>query len=50
MEMNLVLAKTLWKYDLELVNKNVDFIGEGRVFIMWSKPELMIRFHDRLAT
>ena len=49
MEVNLILAKMLWKYDLELVNKDVDFIGEGRVFVMWWKPTLTVKFHERPA-
>lgn len=47
MEMNLLLAKMLWQYDLELMNKDIDFIGEGQVFVMWWKPKLMVRFHRR---
>ena len=47
MEINLLLAKMLWKYDLELVNNNVDWLNEGKVYVMWWKPELIIRFHPR---
>ncbi|KAF2867458.1 cytochrome P450 [Massariosphaeria phaeospora] len=50
MEMNLILAKLLWRYDLELVNKDVDWLGEGKVFVMWWKPRLMVRFHERSGT
>ncbi|KAK2017789.1 cytochrome P450 [Colletotrichum eremochloae] len=49
MEVNLILAKMLHKYDLELVNKDVDFIGAGRVFVMWWKPTLTVKFHERSA-
>lgn len=49
MEINLILAKMLWQYDLELVNKGVDFIEEGRVFVMWWKPTLTVKFHKRPA-
>ncbi|KAF2249404.1 cytochrome P450 [Trematosphaeria pertusa] len=47
MEMFLLLAKMLWKYDLELVNKNMDWLKEGKVYVMWWKPKLMVRFHPR---
>jgi hypothetical protein len=47
MEMNLVLAKMLWKYDLQCVSKDLDWAGESHVHVMWWKPELRIRFCER---
>lgn len=47
MEINLLLAKLLWKYEMELVNKDLDWLGKGKVFVMWWKPELWVRFHER---
>ncbi|KAI4107532.1 MAG: hypothetical protein L6R37_001492 [Teloschistes peruensis] len=47
MEMNLLLAKMLWTYDLELVNKNLDWLKEGKVHVLWWKPKLFVRFHKR---
>ena len=41
------LTKILWAYDLELVNKDVDWVRDGQVFVAWSKPSLFIRFHPR---
>ncbi|TDZ61725.1 Cytochrome P450 monooxygenase BOT4 [Colletotrichum trifolii] len=43
MEINLILAKMLWKYDLELVNKNLDWEKESQLHVMWWKPALMIK-------
>ena len=48
--MNLILSKMLWKYDLELVNKNLDWERESRLHVMWWKPALMIRFKERRST
>ena len=48
MEINLILCKMLWRYDLELVNKDVDWLGESHVHVMWWKPKLMVRFHKRV--
>lgn len=31
MEINLLLAKKLWKYDLELINQGLDWLNEGKV-------------------
>ncbi|KAI9035561.1 cytochrome P450 [Aspergillus affinis] len=47
MEMNLLMAKLFWTYDLELVNRDIDWLGEGKVHVLWWKPELLIRFHRR---
>lgn len=47
MEMNLILAKMLWRYDLELVDKELDWLGSSKVYVMWWKPELRIRFKAR---
>lgn len=44
MEINLILAKLLWKYDLELVDDKLDWESESRLHVMWSKPELRTRF------
>lgn len=47
MEMNLLLAKMLWTYDLELVNKEVNWLRDGKVHVLWWKPKLFVRFHQR---
>lgn len=47
MEMNLILAKMLWKYDLELVNPELDWEGQSHMHVMWWKPSLMVRFRER---
>ncbi|KFX93706.1 hypothetical protein O988_06652 [Pseudogymnoascus sp. VKM F-3808] len=47
MEINLLLAKMLWKYDLELINQDLDWLKEGKVFVMWWKPELLVRFRQQ---
>ncbi|KAI1404833.1 cytochrome P450 [Hypoxylon fuscum] len=47
MEMNLILAKLLWTFDLELVNEDIKWLEEARVHVMWWKPSLMVRFHKR---
>lgn len=50
MEMNLILAKIFWRYDLELMDKDLDWEGESQMHIMWWKPELKVRFHERKAS
>ena len=48
MEVNLILAKLLWRYDIELLDPRLDWEGQSRVHVMWRKPELKARFHTRL--
>ncbi|RYP76857.1 hypothetical protein DL769_003543 [Monosporascus sp. CRB-8-3] len=49
MEMNLLMAKIFWSYDLELVNKEVNWLKEGKVHVLWWKPKLFVRFHRRAS-
>ncbi|KAI1305539.1 cytochrome P450 [Xylaria venustula] len=46
MELSLVLAKILWLYDLELVTREIDWIRESQVHVLWWKPKMFIRFHQ----
>ena len=50
MEMNLILTKMLFRYDLELVDENLDWLAQSKVHVMWWKPELWIRFTERVET
>ncbi|KAK0636059.1 cytochrome P450 [Bombardia bombarda] len=47
MEINLILAKLFWKYDLELVDPKLDWEGQSTQHVMWRKPDLMVRFRER---
>lgn len=47
MEINLIMAKMFWQYDLHLVNPHLDWEGESQLHVMWWKPALMIRFAKR---
>jgi len=42
-EMRLILAKVLFSFDLELVDKDKDWIGEQKVFTLWEKGSLMVK-------
>ncbi|KAI0396358.1 cytochrome P450 [Xylariaceae sp. FL0594] len=44
LELNLILAKMLWTYDMELINKDLDWEGESHEHVMWSKPDLFVTF------
>ena len=47
MELGLVLCKLLWTYDLELLNKDVDWLRDSRMAMLWQKPELRVRVKRR---
>lgn len=45
MELNLILSKMCWKYDMELMDGSLDWEGESTCHVMWNKPTLPVRFH-----
>jgi hypothetical protein len=47
LEMSLILAKLLFSYDMELVDKRLDWEGQSQVHVQWWKPELRMRFVER---
>lgn len=46
-EMSLMLAKIFYQYDLELVDKDLNWEGQSHMHVMWWKPALHVRFHER---
>ncbi|KAI4762308.1 hypothetical protein E4T51_04711 [Aureobasidium sp. EXF-12344] len=46
LELNLAMCKLHYKYDLELVNADLDWHRDSKMHIVWHKPEMMLRrFH-----
>jgi hypothetical protein len=41
--MRLILAKMLFNFDLELVDKESDWMSEQKCFTLWEKGALMVR-------
>lgn len=41
------MAKMFWKYELELVDKELDWDKQSQLHVMWWKPELRVRFKER---
>jgi len=46
-ELHTVLAKLNFKYDLEWLNKDMDWHRDSRMHTLWKKPELRVRVHRR---
>ncbi|KAF2876719.1 cytochrome P450 monooxygenase-like protein [Massariosphaeria phaeospora] len=44
-EMRLILAKVLFNFDLELVDKSADWIKQQKVFVLWEKGSLMVKLN-----
>jgi hypothetical protein len=41
--MRLVFAKIFFSFDLELVDKELEWLEGQKVLTLWDKPELMVR-------
>lgn len=50
MEMHIILARIVWQYDWELVSKELDWERENKMYVLWNKPELNMKFHPRKDT
>ncbi|KAH0277818.1 benzoate 4-monooxygenase cytochrome P450, partial [Aureobasidium melanogenum] len=46
-ELNLTMCKLHYKYDLELVNTNLDWHRDSKMHIVWHKPATMVRVRAR---
>ncbi|KAI3396494.1 hypothetical protein diail_12114 [Diaporthe ilicicola] len=44
-EVNLIMAKMHFAYDLELQDKNLDWLQQSHMHVMWRKPAMHVRFH-----
>jgi hypothetical protein len=49
MELDIVLAKLHWKFDLELLTEDLDWQRDSRMNTLWKKPELMVGVASRVG-
>ncbi|CAI7653290.1 unnamed protein product [Penicillium pancosmium] len=49
MEVNLILARMIWTYDMTLINQSMNWEAESSLHVMWSKPELMVQFSRAMS-
>lgn len=47
MELHTSLAKVFYKYDVELMNTEVDWQRDAEMHLLWRKPQLMARISER---
>ncbi|KAK0639400.1 benzoate 4-monooxygenase cytochrome P450 [Cercophora newfieldiana] len=43
----LILAKVFFKFDMEAVDKNLDWVGKTRFRLLWDKPKLWVQLNER---
>lgn len=43
-----MIAKLLFTYDLELLNKDLDWHRDSKMATLWQKPELRVRVSPRV--
>ncbi|KFY63242.1 hypothetical protein V496_04091 [Pseudogymnoascus sp. VKM F-4515 (FW-2607)] len=48
LEMRLILAQMVWKYDIEWLNPSVDWERDNQGYTLWHRPELRVLFHERV--
>lgn len=41
--MRAILARLLWHFDIELCDESRGWLRGQKVFVLWDKPDLMIR-------
>jgi len=47
LELQVILTKLLYVYNLEMVDDGKDFEGETRSFLFWRMPKILTRFNRR---
>lgn len=47
LELRVILAKMLWKFDMRLTDENLDWVKENKCYVFWEKPALPIQFSLR---
>ena len=47
MELYTTLAKLYYKYEVELIDKEMDWLESSEMYLFWKKPALMVRLQER---
>ena len=50
MELRIILAKLYWNFDVELLDRNVDWHGASRMHTLWKKPGVNVKVFNRAKT
>ncbi|KAI3316790.1 benzoate 4-monooxygenase cytochrome P450 [Xylariaceae sp. AK1471] len=47
LELRLIMTKMIWKYDLELLDKSMDWHRDSLMQTLWQKPKMRVKVRDR---
>lgn len=47
LEMRTILSKISWSFDMELVDKEMDWHEQSEMYTLWKKPKLMVKLRVR---
>lgn len=47
MDMRLILAKIIWRFDFQLANESGNWMAENESFVIWQKGTLNVQFVPR---
>ncbi|KAI0415912.1 cytochrome P450 [Xylaria grammica] len=47
LELRLIMAKVIWKYDLELLDRSIDWHGDSQMQTLWQKPKMRVKVRER---
>ncbi|KAI0506888.1 cytochrome P450 [Xylaria bambusicola] len=50
LELRLIMSKIIWKYDLELLDKSIDWHADSQMQTLWQKPKMRVKARDRLTS
>jgi cytochrome P450 len=50
LELRVILAKMVWAYEWEMVDKHVDWVRDNKMYVIWEKPQMKMRFRSRMET
>lgn len=48
-EMRLILARLAWRFDMELCDDSKDWLKDQKNYVLWDKPDLLMRLKERAA-
>jgi len=43
----MIMAQLHFQYEIELVDKNLNWVGQSKFGVVWSKPELWVHLRER---
>lgn len=45
--MNVTVSRLVFRYEFEMLNKDVDWHRDSEMHLLWKKPEILVKFTER---